>query len=117
GDANHRLLLAMALLGAVARLGAVLEDDELLAAILAKNLAHHGGLGNDRGTDLRGLAIGNEQDAIEGDGLAGGSVEPLDSELAAQLNAILLAAGLDYCVHDSPRRLGPVARGQRREPK
>ena len=47
------------------------------------------------------VAVGHEQDALEGDRLAGLDVEQLDLELGADLDAVLLAAGLDDCVHGS----------------
>ncbi len=89
----------MALLGAVASLGAVLEDDDLFAPILAQDLASDERVGDDRSTDLRCISVGNQEHALKADGFAWGALEPLDRQLAAELHAILLAAGLDYCVH------------------
>ena len=54
-----------------------------------------------RAADRGRVAVGDEQDAIEGDRLAGLDVEELDLELGADLDAILLSAGLDDCVHGS----------------
>ena len=57
-----------------------------------------------RRLDLSGITVGDQQDVLEADRVARGCLEPLDDELAAELNAILLSAGFDYCVHGSPRR-------------
>ena len=56
---------------------------------------------DDRAADAGVVAVGDEQDAVEGDRLAGLDVEELDLELGADLDAILLPAGLDDCVHGS----------------
>ena len=45
------------------------------------------------------VAVGDEEDAVEVDGLARLDVQPIDLDLAAELDAILLAAGFDDCVH------------------
>jgi hypothetical protein len=100
-DAEDRQLLAMALLDPAAGLGAVLEVDELLAAGLAHDVGRDGGIRDDRATDGRGVAVGNEEHAIERDRIAGIDLQELDLELGADLDAILLPAGLDDCVHGS----------------
>ena len=92
----------MSLLDAAARLGSVLEDDDLLAAILAHDIGRHAGAVDGRATDGRLVAVGHEQDARELDRLARLRVEPIDGQLGAQLDAILLAAALDDCVHGIP---------------
>ena len=64
-DAQDGQLLAMTLLDAAARLGAVLEADELLAAILAQDLGADRGAGHERLSDRRAVAVGDEEDAID----------------------------------------------------
>src|SRR5207344_1370404 len=91
----------VALLDAAARLGAVLEGDELRPAGLSDDLGADRRVLDDRAADRGGVAVGDEQDAIKGDRLAGLDVEELDLELGADLDAILLPAGLDDCVHGS----------------
>ena len=93
----------MALLHAAARLGPVLEGDDLVGAIVADDLGADDGPGDERAADRGLVAVGDEQDAVEGDRLAGLGVEKLDLELRADLDAVLLPAGLDDCVHGSPR--------------
>ena len=105
-DAQDRQLLAMALLDPAARLRAVLEGDELVAAGLADDLGADRGVRDERPADRRVVAVGDEQDAIERDRLAGLDVEQLDLELGADLDAVLLPAGLDDCVHGSSGRCG-----------
>ena len=65
-------------------------------------------------TDRRLVAVGDEQDAIERDRLARLDVEQLDLELGADLDAVLLPAGLDDCVHGSSGVCGGRARRPRR---
>ena len=100
-DAQDRQLLAVALLDPAAGLRAVLEGDELGAARLADDLGADRGVRDHRPADRRVVAVGDEQDAVEGDRLAGLDVEQLDFELGADLDAVLLPAGLDDCVHGS----------------
>ena len=100
-DAQDRQLLAMALLDAAARLRAVLEGDDLLAAHLADDLGADLGVRDQRPADRGVVTVGDEEDALEGDRLAGLDVEELDLELRADLDAVLLPAGLDDCVHGS----------------
>ena len=91
----------MALLHAAARLRAVLEGDDLLASRGADHLGLDGGAVDDGGPD-RGLgAVGDEEHALQRDRLAGLDVEQLNLELGADLDAVLLPAGLDDCVHGS----------------
>ena len=59
---------------------------------------------DDGRADLGAVAVGDEQHAIEVDRLARLGVEALDRELAAELDAVLLAACFDDCVHGSPGR-------------
>ena len=49
------------------------------------------------------VAVGDEEDPIEGDVVAGLRLEQLDLELGADLDAVLLPAGLDDCVHGTLR--------------
>ena len=94
----------MALLDARAGLGLVLEDDDLLAALLAQHLGGDRGAVDERLADGGGVAVGDEQDSVEGDGVAGADVQPIDLDLRAELDAVLLAAGFDDCVHGLPVR-------------
>ena len=101
GDAQDQQLLAMALLDPPARLGAVLERDDLVAAIPADDLGLDGRT-VDHGRADGGLgAVGDEEHALQRDRLAGLDVEQLHLELGADLDAVLLPAGLDDCVHGS----------------
>ena len=101
-DAQPGQVGAGALLDAGARLGLVLEDDDLVAALLAQHLRRDAGAIDERASDRRGVAVGDEQDAIERDGVAGLDVQPIDLDLSAELDAVLLAAGFDDCVHGVP---------------
>ena len=60
--------------------------------------------GLDRAADGRRVAVGDEEDAVERHRLAGPGCQELDLELRADLDAVLLPAGLDDCVHGSSGR-------------
>src|SRR4029078_2195442 len=113
-DAEDRQLLAMAVLDAPTRLRPVLERDELVATSLADDLGADRRVRDERLPDRRLVAVGDEQDAIERDRLARLDVEQLDLELGADLDAVLLSAGLDDCVHGSS---GLVLAGRARRPR
>jgi hypothetical protein len=51
--------------------------------------------------DRRGVAVGHEEDPLEGHRVPGLGVEELDLELGPDLDPVLLSAGLDDCVHGS----------------
>ena len=85
-----------------ARLGLVLEDDDLVAPVLAYDVGAHDGAVHERAADGCLVAVGDEQDALEVDGLAGLDLQALDLDLVAELDAVLLAARFDDCVHGSP---------------
>ncbi len=99
----------MALLDAATGLRTVLEHDHLVAPILTHDLGAHGGIGDDRPADRRALAVDDEEDAVDRDRAAGFGVELLDLQLGADLDAVLLPACLDDCVHGSSG-LATVAR-------
>ena len=48
--------------------------------------------------------VGDEEHPVQRDGLAGFDVEQLNLEHGADLDAVLLPAGLDDCVHGSSER-------------
>src|SRR5207249_4240392 len=77
------------------------ERDDLLATSAADHLGAHGRALDHWAPDRRGIAVGDEQDALERDRLARLAVDELDLELGADLDAVLLLAGLDDCVHGS----------------
>ena len=110
-DPDDGQLLAVTLLHAPARLRPVLEADHLVATVAAQDLGGDARVRDDRAPDRGRVAVGDEQDAIERDRLAGAGLEELDLELRADLDAILLSAGLDDCVHGTPGR-ALVARRQ-----
>src|SRR3954471_13800758 len=61
-----------------------------------------GGIRDERAPDRRLFAVGDEKDPVERDRLAGlGAVEQLHLELGPDLDAVLLSACLDDCVHGS----------------
>jgi hypothetical protein len=91
----------VALLDAASSLWPVFEGDQLLALALAHDLSADSGVGNERLTDRRFVAVGDEQDSLERDRLPRLGIEEFDLELGSDLDAILLSAGLDDCVHGS----------------
>ena len=50
------------------------------------------------------VPVGDEEHPVQRDGLAGFDVEQLNLEHGADLDAVLLPAGLDDCVHGSSER-------------
>jgi hypothetical protein len=91
----------MPLLDPSTGLGPVFEGDELLAAIPAQHLGADRCAIDDGLADRGRVAVGDEKDAVERDRVTGLDVEQLHLELRADLDAVLLAAGLDDCVHGS----------------
>src|SRR5262245_13371779 len=87
-DAHDRQLLAVALLHAPARLGPVLEADQLLAAITADDLARNRCIRDDRPPDRRGFAIGDEEHTLERDRVAGRGLATIGVELSADLDCV-----------------------------
>src|SRR3990170_358574 len=107
-------VLAVAALAAVGRLLLELEDDQLRAQRLAEDGAAHAGALHGRGADGHGIAVADEEDAVEGDRGSGiaAARRMLDDQLAAGLDAVLLSTAADDGVHHcSPGSdLGPGAR-------
>ena len=89
----------MALLRLGVLLGAVLEDDNLLALAILQDLSLHRSAGDNGSAKLGVLAIQDCQHLIEGHGGFGFGVQLLDVEDVALLDAVLLAAGHDNCLH------------------
>src|SRR6185503_9763596 len=97
--ADDGQILAMAVLDASARLGPVLEDDDLLATVGPQHLAGDLGSLNDGRPNQCVLAVGDEQDAANLDAGARIRGKLIKLELCTKLDAVLLAAVFDYCVH------------------
>ena len=104
----------MALLDAAPGLRPVLEGDHLVEPIAADDLRLDGGIGDDGSADRGVVTVGDEQDAIERDAVARRAFEELDLELGPDLDAILLSAGLDDCVHGT-LRTGAAVEGDRND--
>ena len=89
----------MALLFALVLLGLVLIDDDLLGLHLRQNLAldlctlDHGG------TDLGLAIVADEQNLIESNRFVCLRVDLLYENNVALLNTVLLATGLNDCLH------------------
>ena len=91
----------MALLDAAARLRAVLERDDLVTTGLADDVGIDGRTVHDGRADGGLGSVGHEEHSLQRDRLARLDVEQLHLELGADLDAVLLPAGLDDCVHGS----------------
>ena len=68
----------------------------------------------DGGPDGGVGTVGDEEHPVQRDGLARLDVEQLHLELGADLDAVLLSAGLDDCVHGSS---GLVSGDRARRPR
>ena len=88
---QHRQLLTVALLGAMASLGPVLEDDNLLASILANNMRGDRRLCDCGRADVRQFAIGHEQHSIELDRVARVAGQSLNRQFRSEFDTVLLA--------------------------
>ena len=63
------------------------------------NNTFDGGTGDERRADLDALALAEHQHAVERYGLTDFGREQFDLYLLAGFDAVLLAAGLDHCIH------------------
>ena len=103
----------MALLDAAAGLGSVLEGDEFLATHPADDFRTDRGVGDERATDARGVAVADHEHVVKGDRGTRLSFEKLHLEFRSDLDAVLLPAGLDDCVHGSSGFVLATACGDR----
>src|SRR3954469_22235005 len=101
-DADLGVRLPMALVLDVVLAAAKLEDLHLVAAAVAEDGRLDQRAGHERRADLDGVAAADEQHLVEGDVRADLGAERLEAELRAGLDAVLLAAGFDHCVHGLP---------------
>src|SRR5690242_6970001 len=104
GDLELGVLLAMA--------AAAGEAEPALDEVHGLDAAHLGvedlgldlGATHRRSADLRRVVAADHQHLVEGDLAALVALEELDADDVALLDPVLLAAGLDHCVH----RLNPL---------
>src|SRR5690554_6213582 len=96
----------MTLLFAVGLAAALLEDDDLRATMVIDDRGFHRGAFDEGQADRDIIAVADCQHVVEGDDAARlGVVEFLDVKFVASLDAVLLAAGLENCMHDgSPEK-------------
>src|SRR5689334_7316210 len=97
-DADHGLELPVAVAPPVVLAPPLLEDDDLLALALLEHGGRHLGPRDGGRPDHRALAA-DHQHLAELDRAAGLALEPLDDKDLVLGDAVLLAAGLDHCVH------------------
>src|SRR5258707_9578872 len=96
-----------------------LEDVHFLAAAVRDYRRLDGRAGDEGRADLDRVALADQQQLIEGHRRADVRRQRFDAQLGAGLNAVLLPAGLDDCVHWiylprlpkilKPKMLKPVA--------
>src|SRR2546422_573334 len=98
-DADLGVRLPMALRFLVVLAPAQLEDFQFLTASVRHHRALHLGAGDERRADLQVVAFADEQHLVERDRRADFRRQRLDAHLGARLDAVLLAARLDHCVH------------------
>jgi hypothetical protein len=102
GDPDLRQVLAVAHGAAVMLAPLLLEDLDLVAARLLDEFGRHHGAGNDRGSDLDPGLVDDHEHLVELENVTGLARQPLDLENIVGLDAVLLAARLDDCVHIGP---------------
>src|SRR5438045_1886874 len=99
--------LAVPLLDAAACLRSIFECNHLVAAVLADYFGADHGIGYERPPD-RGIgSVRDQEHALERDRLPRLDLEPFDLELRSDLDAVLLSAGLNDCVHGSSGMAAP----------
>jgi hypothetical protein len=99
GDFDLSEPLTVALTLHVVLTTAELDDAHFVVTALRNDFGNHFGAVNDRSTDLDIITIGDQQNAVEGDGFTGSDFEFLDFQELAFGNFVLLATGNNYCVH------------------
>src|SRR5215216_469032 len=99
-------------LAAVAHLALVADHDGLVALLLSDDFGDHPCAGHDRPTHLQGIAIADQQHAVKLDRRTDLGRQLLHLERVVGLDLVLLAAGLDHCVHRAfPSRPSRVVAG------
>src|SRR5690606_36170354 len=86
-------------LAAVVLAALALEDRQLLAAHHADQLGRDAGAGDRRAADADAGFARDQHHLVEGHGVACLAGQTSDSQHVVLLDAVLLAAGLDDCVH------------------
>ena len=110
GHAQHRHVLAMAVLAAAVLPAALLENDDLVEPVLRDDEGRHGGAGHERGADGGAGAAADGEHVGEGDDGAGLGFELLDLEDLAGRDAILFSACADDCEHEGSWPAVPARR-------
>ena len=82
-----------------------LLDVDLVAHFLGQDFSRDGGAGDGGLADFYSAGAGDEEDVVEGDGIAGvGAVAEVDLDFVAALNFVLAAVGGNDGVHRWTRR-------------
>ena len=89
----------MTLADHAALLGTIGQDVELLALAGLDDLGNNGSALNNGSADLDRALLANGENLIEGDFAVVLSVQLLDVDDVADLNAVLLATGFVNCLH------------------
>src|SRR5208283_5813859 len=98
-DFDERQILTRATLALAVLASALFERDRLGAPGLFGDLAQNLRARDRRRPDLRRALLRDEQNLVEGDGVARRALERHDGDDVSGGNAILLAAGPDHCEH------------------
>ena len=85
------------------------NDCDFLVTTVAHNFSGNFTAFNNGLTDLDVFAVANQQDPVELDSFACGSLNFFQLEGLALNYAVLLATGFDNCVHCSLRLISPLA--------
>ena len=78
---------------------ATAEDEDFARTLLVHDFCGNGSAGNRWGAKRNFVAFANHHHLIEGDGVTNLSFKLFDGENGIGLNAVLLTAGLNDCVH------------------
>src|SRR5262245_34847099 len=99
-DLDFRERLAMTLGTPVVLAAAEFDDDDFVLAALRDDLLLDLAAGYERRADFDLRAFADEEDLIEGHGIADGRVELLDADSLALTRAVLLTASTENGIHD-----------------
>src|SRR5690606_23491385 len=99
GDLHGSKPLAVALLLAMMLAAAEFDDTNLVVTTLFNHFSGHLGTADQRLANSDLVTVCNQQHFVEVNAFAGADFQLLDFQRVAFFNAILLATGLDNCVH------------------
>jgi hypothetical protein len=75
-----------------------LDDADFIVTTLGDHFSHNGSTGNDWSANIDVVTIGNQQNAVEGNGFASSDFQFFNFQVFTWGDFVLLATSNDYCV-------------------